>query len=157
MAVEALHNHRQHAIGRRVRSKPWVFSDTRGGLLCRHNLLSRSFGPILKAANVRTIRFHDLRHTAATLMLAEGINPRLVSEVLGHAEIAFRWMSTGTPPRDGPGGGRQNGPVASRQSVVTPIDGNPIITGLATKWLHFSANFSCQEQRNPYICRLTDR
>jgi integrase len=89
MAVQALNNHRKQQLAGGFAASSWVFCDTRGGLLCRHNVLSRSFGPILKAANVPAIRFHDLRHTAATLMLAEGINPRLVSEVLGHAKVAF--------------------------------------------------------------------
>ena len=35
------------------------------------------------------IRFHDLRHTAATLMLKQGINPKIVQERLGHADISI--------------------------------------------------------------------
>ena len=35
------------------------------------------------------IRFHDLRHTAATLLLSRGLNPKIVSEMLGHASIAI--------------------------------------------------------------------
>jgi integrase len=35
------------------------------------------------------IRFHDLRHTAATILLTRGINPKVVSEMLGHASVAF--------------------------------------------------------------------
>ena len=35
------------------------------------------------------IRFHDLRHTAATLMLQQGINPKVVQERLGHADISL--------------------------------------------------------------------
>jgi hypothetical protein len=34
------------------------------------------------------IRFHDLRHTAATLLLERGVNPKEVSEMLGHASVA---------------------------------------------------------------------
>ena len=33
------------------------------------------------------MRFHDLRHTAATLLLAQGINPKVVAEMLGHASV----------------------------------------------------------------------
>jgi len=36
------------------------------------------------------IRFHDLRHTAATLLLSRGPNPKIVSEMLGHASIVIR-------------------------------------------------------------------
>lgn len=35
------------------------------------------------------IRFHDLRHTAATLMLTAGVNPKVVSEMLGHTSVAI--------------------------------------------------------------------
>jgi integrase len=35
------------------------------------------------------MRFHDLRHTAATLLLGRGINPKIVSDMLGHARIAI--------------------------------------------------------------------
>jgi integrase len=35
------------------------------------------------------MRFHDLRHTAATLLLGRGINPKIVSEMLGHAAVAI--------------------------------------------------------------------
>lgn len=40
-------------------------------------------------AGLPSIRFHDLRHTAATLMLLQGINPKVVSERLGHASVAI--------------------------------------------------------------------
>ena len=41
------------------------------------------------AAGVRVVRFHDLRHGAASLMLAAGVDPRTLSEALGHARVAF--------------------------------------------------------------------
>ena len=41
-------------------------------------------------ANVREdLRFHDLRHTCATLLLSKNVNPKVVSEMLGHASIAI--------------------------------------------------------------------
>jgi integrase len=43
----------------------------------------------LEKAGLPNIRFHDLRHTAATLMLQEGINPKIVQERLGHADISL--------------------------------------------------------------------
>ncbi len=36
----------------------------------------------------RSTRFHDLRHTCATLLLCEGVHPKLVQELLGHATVA---------------------------------------------------------------------
>lgn len=41
------------------------------------------------AAGVPHIRFHDLRHTAATLLLGQGVHPKIVSEMLGHASVAI--------------------------------------------------------------------
>jgi integrase len=38
---------------------------------------------------VRRIRFHDLRHTCASLLLAQGVSPRVVMDVLGHSQLAI--------------------------------------------------------------------
>lgn len=43
----------------------------------------------LKEAGLPNLRFHDLRHTAATLMLQQGINPKIVQERLGHSDISL--------------------------------------------------------------------
>jgi integrase len=53
------------------------------------NLTARSFKPLLKKAGLPDIRFHDLRHTFATLMLQNGEHPKVVQEMLGHATIAI--------------------------------------------------------------------
>jgi integrase len=49
----------------------------------------RSFRPALERAGLPRIRFHDLRHTAATLMLGQGVHPKVVSEMLGHSQIGI--------------------------------------------------------------------
>jgi len=49
--------------------------------------LSHEFKAILKASVLPAIRFHDLRHTAATIMLQQGTHPKIVQERLGHASI----------------------------------------------------------------------
>ena len=51
------------------------------------NVINRSFKPLLKHAGLPEIRFHDLRHTAATLLLSRGVHPKLVQPLLGHATI----------------------------------------------------------------------
>jgi integrase len=51
--------------------------------------LSAAFERHSKAAGLPRIRFHDLRHTHATLALQAGIHPKIVSERLGHADIAL--------------------------------------------------------------------
>jgi integrase len=50
------------------------------------NLL-RVFYSLMKEARVPKIRFHDLRHTVATLMLSQSVNPKIVKEILGHSDI----------------------------------------------------------------------
>lgn len=86
LAVEALRRHRRamladgHVGG-------LVFRDTDGKPIRKSNLTRRSFKPLLTKAKLPDIRFHDLRHTAATLLLAEGVHPKVVQERLGHAQI----------------------------------------------------------------------
>jgi integrase len=48
-----------------------------------------SYKPLLKRAGLPEIRFHDLRHTCATLLLSKNVNPKIVSEMLGQATIAI--------------------------------------------------------------------
>ncbi len=53
------------------------------------NLVDHHFKPLLRKAGLPQIRFHDLRHTAATLLLGKGIHPKIVQEMLGHANISI--------------------------------------------------------------------
>jgi len=48
----------------------------------------RDFRRLVGAAGLRRVRLHDLRHTAASLMLAQGVSPRVVIEILGHSQIS---------------------------------------------------------------------
>jgi integrase len=48
-----------------------------------------SFKPLLKRAELKGVRFHDLRHTCATLLLSRGVHPKFVQELLGHASITI--------------------------------------------------------------------
>jgi integrase len=43
----------------------------------------------LARADLPAIRFHDLRHTAATILLSHNVNPKVVSEMLGHSSVAI--------------------------------------------------------------------
>ena len=81
------HKARQRADGY---SGPYVFVDIDGGLLRPSNYQRRSFKPLLKKAKIdSSVRFHDLRHTSATFMLAAGVNPKIAAERLGHANVGI--------------------------------------------------------------------
>ncbi|MEX0658006.1 MAG: tyrosine-type recombinase/integrase [Egibacteraceae bacterium] len=51
--------------------------------------LSEMFRAHVKATGLPKIRLHDLRHTHASLLLARGVHPKIVSERLGHHSVAF--------------------------------------------------------------------
>lgn len=58
----------------------------------RHMLpdyVSKNFQKLIKEFNFKKIRFHDLRHTHATLLLQQGVHPKIVSERLGHSNISM--------------------------------------------------------------------
>jgi integrase len=49
----------------------------------------RAIKTLLKAAKLPDMRLHDLRHSCATLLLAQGVNPRVVMETLGHSQVSL--------------------------------------------------------------------
>jgi integrase len=65
-----------------------VFTDLTGRSLQPY-VARHAFTVLLRRAELRPVRLHDLRHTAATLLLSRGIHPKIVSEMLGHATIAI--------------------------------------------------------------------
>jgi integrase len=87
VAVTALREHRERMLSE-GHPHGLVFCDTDGGPVRRPNLIRRSFLPLLKTAGLPRIRFHDLRHTAATLLLLQGVHPKVVQERLGHSQIS---------------------------------------------------------------------
>lgn len=66
----------------------FVFTNPTGGPL-HVNSLMVAYERLVRTAGVPRIRFHDLRHTSATLMLANGVHPKIVQERLGHADISM--------------------------------------------------------------------
>ncbi len=52
-------------------------------------MIRRSFRPILDKVGLPAIRFHDLRHSTATLLLSLGIHAKVVQELLGHSQISL--------------------------------------------------------------------
>lgn len=94
-AVSALREHRKRQLEERFKlGEFWedhdlVFANTHGGAHRSSNLVHQSYKPLMRKAGVPEIRFNDLRHTCATVLLLPGVNPKVVSEMLGHASIAI--------------------------------------------------------------------
>jgi integrase len=76
------------AIGVAYRNNDLVFAQPLGNAY-EPGQISRAFAKMLDKAGLRRIRFHDLRHTHATLLLGEGMHVKIVSERLGHATTAL--------------------------------------------------------------------
>lgn len=94
MAVAALRDHRRRQLEERLFAGPdWrdgdlVFANRTGGPL-DPSWQTATFKAALGTAGLPVVRFHDLRHTAATLLLSRGVHPKVVSEMLGHATITL--------------------------------------------------------------------
>jgi integrase len=94
--VAALKAHRKRQLEERVRlsglyeDRDLIFATNVGTPLNPENLVKRFFKPLLEKAGLLEIRFHDLRHTCATLLLGRGVHPKIVpEELLGHSTIAM--------------------------------------------------------------------
>jgi len=78
----------------------WIFANRLGSFIDIKNVKSRNFKRVLKKAGLRSIRFHDLRHTFASQLLSNGTNVLYVSQQLGHAnpgitmKIYAKWIPT---------------------------------------------------------------
>jgi integrase len=94
-ALEALRSHLERQLGEidqagdLWRENGLIFASDSGEPLKRHYITTHRFKPLLKRVGLPQIRFHDLRHTCATLLLTKNVNPKVVSEMLGHATIAI--------------------------------------------------------------------
>jgi len=94
LVVSALKAHRTRQLKERLAAGgAWtdtglVFTSPIGTMLDARNV-RREFHELLAVANLPSIRFHDLRHTAATLLLAQGVDPRTIMETLGHSQISL--------------------------------------------------------------------
>lgn len=92
--VAALSRHRARQAEKRLRLGPiwedsgFIFTGLTGNPL-HVNSLDSQFQKLIEIAGVPKIRFHDLRHTSATLMLLIGEHPKIVQERLGHSDISM--------------------------------------------------------------------
>ena len=95
MAVEALRTHRTRQLEERLMMGPaweehgFVFPNEIGEPIRGTALLANRFRPLLKRAGLPAIRLHDLRHTAATMLLEANTPTKVVAEMLGHANVGI--------------------------------------------------------------------
>jgi len=92
LGAGALESRRTKAIAEGMSPEvvPIVFPNSDGGYLRGSNFDRRVWHPIREAAKLpSTIKFHDLRHTQASLLLATGAHPKVVQERLGHSDCAL--------------------------------------------------------------------
>jgi integrase len=75
-------------LGKSLSLDNLVFANVEGKPL-NPSVVSHNFGKIAKSSGLPGVRFHDLRHTFASLMLLRGVPAKIISEALGHASVAF--------------------------------------------------------------------
>jgi integrase len=98
--ISALRTHRARQREERLLAGPkwkengFVFSSSIGTPLEPRNLI-RKFQAILKKANLGHYRFHDLRHSCATMLIAQGAPARTVMDILGHSQISLTMNTYG--------------------------------------------------------------
>jgi len=73
-------------LGISLKDDDLIFSTPEGKPL-RPNTVSRAWTMLAARAGLKVIRLHDARHTHASLMLKQGVHPKIVQERLGHASI----------------------------------------------------------------------
>jgi integrase len=66
-----------------------MFPNSSRNLTRADNFYHRHWKPLLRRASLPDLRFHDLRHTCATLLLTKGVHPKIVSEMLGHSSVSI--------------------------------------------------------------------
>lgn len=97
--AEMLKKHHIQQLELRTTVTDWedrdlVFPNLKGGYL-HPTHMAESFRELLKEAGLPPMRFHDLRHSAATILLARGVNIKVVSELLGHSDIVITLRTYG--------------------------------------------------------------
>jgi integrase len=85
-AVEALQQHLRCMMIEGHAGAGWVFV-SRNGKFLRRNVVRQQLREIVTKAGLPKIRFHDLRHTCATLLMSGGTHAKVVQERLGHSQI----------------------------------------------------------------------
>jgi integrase len=91
--IDALKRHRSQQLEMRLQAgtlwvnRDLVFPNTTGDFLYPDNV-SAAFKKLIEKVGLPPMRFHDLRHSTATILLAMGVHPKVVQEILGHTRIS---------------------------------------------------------------------
>lgn len=88
-AVQAAQTAARREFGQAYEDYGLVFCQPNGKPLHAHNVTQRDLPRVAKRAGVPRIRFHDLRHCHATLLLQQGVHPKVVQERIGHSTISM--------------------------------------------------------------------
>ena len=94
-ALEALRQHRIRQLEAKLKAgaswqeHDYVFCTSIGTHLNPDRDILCQLKVLLQKAGLPDVRFHDLRHSAATLLLSEGVHPKVVQELLGHSQISM--------------------------------------------------------------------
>lgn len=75
-------------LGTKLNSDDWLFVRP-DGLPLLSGFVSKKFKQIVRSTSLPEIRYHDLRHTHATILLLAGVHPKIVSERLGHSSVSI--------------------------------------------------------------------
>ena len=75
-------------LGQNWNESAYVFSRA-DGTPFDPDTITHAFASMIKKAGINHLRFHDLRHTHATILMEQGINPKTVAERLGHASVVI--------------------------------------------------------------------
>jgi integrase len=110
--------------GSRWRETGFVFTTSIGTPIDARSVI-RVFHAVLKTAGLPALRFHDLRHSAATLLLAQGVSPRYISDLLGHSQVSFTMQTYAhVLPHV------QREVATKMDEILSPV---PVATSVATK------------------------
>jgi integrase len=69
-------------------AQDFIFPSKTGGVLDPDNMIRDRFLPLLQAAGIRAIRFHDLRHTFGSRSAMAGVDLPTLKELMGHSDIS---------------------------------------------------------------------
>ena len=121
---QAKQNEERQVAGSSWKGNPWglVNTSTVGTPLFARNV-HRAFKSILLHGDLPDVRIHDLRHSAAAILIAQGVNARAISDLLGHSAVSFTLQVYGHLMEE------------TKREVAAQMDAvlNPVATSVATQ------------------------